>query len=224
MKKGKKTSIKSAPVAGKNIKAHQEDIEMVAAVVAGNKNKFAVLYKRYYPIIFQKYSMSLNFNKEIVEDLTAELFLRVYQNLHKYKPEYTFNSWITRVAQNLLIDNARKHVVNTIPLDAGMSSEKMRSDESEFMVFEIADDYNPTPEQGMITSEKNELVKNVIDSLDETCRTAIVKLFMEEKSYTEISQEMNLPLGSVKSIIFRGKEKLKSIIEANPSMMAAVLA
>jgi RNA polymerase sigma-70 factor (ECF subfamily) len=222
MKKGNKLSI-TAPVAGKNAKSHQEDIDAVAAVVSGDKNKFAILYKRYYPIIFQKYSTSLKFNKEVVEDLTAELFLRVYQNLDKFKPEYTFNSWITRVAQNHLIDHTRKNVLDTVPLDAGMSSEKMRSDESEFMVFEIADDYTPTPEQGIITSEKNELVRNAIEGLDETCRTAINKLFMEEKSYTEISQEMNLPLGSVKSIIFRGKEKLKSIIEANPSMLAAVL-
>jgi RNA polymerase sigma factor (sigma-70 family) len=213
-----------ATVSGKKFsKIDQADIDAVNSILSGNKEKFSVLYKRYYPIINYKYSSSLKFNKELAEDLTADLFIRVFNNLESFKPEYTFNSWITRVAHNFLIDYTRKQKLDTVSMDANTSSDT-RNDESEFMVFQIRDDFNLTPEEDIITREKNQIVKEAIDSLDENCRNAMNKLYLEEKSYVEIAEEMGLTLGSVKSIIFRSKAKLKTMLEENKSALAAVMA
>jgi|GEM_PF-3556882 len=214
--------IESIGVSGRKFsKADQDDINAVNAVLSGSKDKFAVLYKRYYNTINYKYSTSLKYNKELADDLTADLFVRVYNNLSSYKPNYTFNSWITRVAHNFLIDYTRKPQLDTVSMDAGKSSEKMRNDDSDFIAFEVRDGVS-TPEEGMITEQKNQLVKESIDKLEENYKNVMQKLFLEEKSYIEISDEMELPLNSVKSIIFRAKARLKEIINANKIVLAAV--
>lgn len=202
----------------------QNDVDAVNSILAGNKEKFAILYKRYYPIINYKYSCNLNFDKDRADDLTADLFARVFQNLHKYKPEYTFNSWISRVAKNFFIDQVRKPALQTVSMDAGVSSERMHNDESDPMVAQIKDNGTLTPEETIIMEQRNNHIKDAIENLDESCKAAITKLFFEDKSYIEISEEMGITLGSTKSIIFRGKAKLKSMIESNKSALALMVA
>ncbi|HWY33550.1 MAG TPA: sigma-70 family RNA polymerase sigma factor [Nitrosopumilaceae archaeon] len=200
----------------------QEDIEAVNEILAGNKNKFAILYKRYYANINYKYSSSLRFNKELADDLTADLFVKVYENLHNYKPNYTFNSWITRVAKNFLIDYIRKPKLDTISIDAGISSEKMKNESAESMTIDVCDDSALTPEESFIASQKTELLQNVLNSIDSKCREVINLRFFDDKSYEEIAEQLEMSMNSVKSIIFRSKAKLKELVSANKVMMAAI--
>jgi RNA polymerase sigma-70 factor (ECF subfamily) len=209
---------------GKKIsKIDQDDINAVAAVLAGQKERYAVIYKRYYPIILQKFSSSLKFNKELAEDIAADLFTKVFQNLSGYKPKYTFNSWITRVAKNHLVDYVRKQKLDTVSLDAGVSSEKMRNEDSNSAVMEVKDDGVLNPEESILSQERNECIKNAVANLDDNCREVIKKLFYEDKSYVEIANEMNIPLGTLKSIVFRAKSKLKSMLEADKRALAVVM-
>lgn len=225
----KKVIVEPAPVSvsllGKKFsQIDQSDVDAVNSILAGNKEKFAILYKRYYPIINYKYSCNLNFDKDRADDLTADLFTRVFQNLNKYKPEYTFNSWISRVAKNFFIDQVRKPVLQTVFMDAGVSSERMHNDESDPMIAQIKDNGTLTPEETIIMEQRNNHIKDAIENLDDACKSAITKLFFEDKSYVEIAEEMGITLGSTKSIIFRGKAKLKSMIESNKSALALMVA
>ena len=203
---------------------HQEDIDAVNDVLAGKKNSFTVLYKRYYGIINYKYSSSLKYNKDEADDLTQELFTKVFQNLAKYKPDFTFNSWITCIANNFLIDYTRKKRLETISIDAGFANEKMKNEYAESGTFDIFDDSTLNPEEHLITAQRNVLVNNAISALSPKCRIIMKKRFIEEKSYTEISEEMNLPLGTVKASIFRGKADLEKLVKANKNVLESVLA
>ena len=203
-------------------KEDKEDIEAVNAVLAGHKEKFSVLYQRYYERVNRKYSSNLKYNNDLADDLTADLFTKVFQKLHKYKENYTFNSWITRVSDNYLIDYVRKKRLETMSIDAGVSSEKMRNEGDEFSSFEIRD-VNLNPEESLVTQQKNDILKNAIEKLGNVCRTAMRKRFLEEKSYTEIAEEMQIPLGTVKASIFRGRADLKKLIKLNKHILESVL-
>jgi RNA polymerase sigma-70 factor (ECF subfamily) len=204
-------------------KLDQADIDAVAAVLAGHKEKFELIYKRYYPIILQKFSSNLKFNKELAEDLTADLFVKVYNSLHKYTVKYTFNSWISRVAKNLLVDYVRKQKLDTVSMDAGASSERMRNDGEDSLRIEMRDNGILNPEESILSLEKEAYVKAAIELLDENCRKAITMLFYEDKSYVDIAEEMNMPLGTLKNIIFRAKIKLKAMMESDKKVLAVVM-
>ena len=113
----------------KTLKRDKEDIEAINDVLNGKKNSFDVLYKHYYKIIKYRYSVNLRYNNELAEDLTTELFIKIFNNLHKFNKEHTFNSWITRVANNFFIDYTRKIQLDTISIDEGFSTNKTRSED-----------------------------------------------------------------------------------------------
>jgi len=204
-------------------KIDQEDINAVNEILSGKKEKFSVLYKRYYAIINYKYTSSLKFDKDLADDLTAELFVRVFEKLHQYKPTFTFNSWISRIASNFLIDYTRKKRLETISLSAGVSSEKMRNEGDEYSSFDVKDDGTLNPEEILITEQKKSLINKAVNKLGENCRIIMNKRFVEEKSYNEIAEELNIPLGTIKATIHRGKSELKSIIKANRNVFESVL-
>lgn len=218
------TKNENAPIVTKVFsKRDQEDIDAVNAILSGKKEHFSILYKRYYAIINFKYSSSLKFNKDLADDLTADLFVKVYEKLHKYKPTFTFNSWISRFATNFLIDYTRKKSLNTISLDAGFSNEKMRNEDTEFAGSFDAKDNELNPEEILITGQKNVLVGNAINSLSDNCRITMEKRFLEEKSYNDIAIEMGVSVNTIKSNIFRSKAKLKTIVETNKNILESVL-
>jgi RNA polymerase sigma-70 factor (ECF subfamily) len=202
-------------------KNEQQDVDAVAAVLAGQKEKFAVIYKRYYPIILQSYSLKLKFDRALAEDIASELFVKIYQSLHKYKVQYTFNSWITRVANNFLVDYIRKQKLETVSIDAGVSSDKMRNEDSDSVTLDIKD-AGLNPEEKITAKERSSCIINAINSLDANLREAVKKYYFEEKSYVEIAEEMGMPLGTLKSLIFRAKEKIKLALVANKQSLEVV--
>ena len=216
------TSTAGSTVSGRVFsKKEQEDIDAVNSILSGNKEKFTGIYKRYYPIILQTYSLSLKFDRALAEDLAADLFIKVYNSLDKYTVKYTFNSWITRVAKNFLLDYLRKQKLETVSIDAGISSEKMRNEDAEVVTLNINDE-GENPEEIITSKEKRALMASAIESLDSNSREAVKMYYFEDKSYVEIAEEMNIPLGTLKSIIFRAKNNLKSILESNKQSLELV--
>lgn len=203
-------------------KIEQEDIDTVAAILAGNKEKFAIIYKRYYPIVLNSYCMKLKFDRALAEDLAADLFIKVFNSLDKYTIQYTFNSWITRVAKNFILDYFRKQKLETVSIDAGISSEKMKNEDSESVTADVYDE-SENPEEVIMTSEKVNCLEHAIEMLDSNSRDVVRKLYFEDMSYTEIAEEMSLPLGTLKNMIFRAKLKLKNILESNKQSMVVVM-
>ncbi len=203
-------------------KVEQEDIDTVAAILDGHKEKFAIIYKRYYPIILQSYVVKVKFDRALAEDLVADLFIKVFNSLDKYTIQYTFNSWITRVAKNFILDYFRKKKLEIVSIDAGISSEKMKNEDAESVTADVYDE-SENPEEVIMTKEKFSCLEQAIEMLDSNSREVVKKLYFEDMSYTEIAEEMNLPLGTLKNMIFRSKMKLKNILEANKQSMVVVM-
>ena len=97
----------------------------------------------------------------------------------------------------------------------------MKNDDMDF-VFDVRDEDSAAPDDHLIIGQRNEYMTKALSKLDEPYRAVVTKRFYEDKSYDEIAQEMGMTLGTVKSIIFRAKDKLKEIITADKVMLAAV--
>jgi RNA polymerase sigma-70 factor (ECF subfamily) len=131
------------------------------------------------------------------EDLTQEVFLKVYRTLHTYKAESgAFETWIVRVARNHFIDNYRKFKTerqHTNPLE----------DETEAVDHSHSRIENPG--QALERREAAEQVQRLLESLPEDQREAVVLRDLEELSYEEIAEILGVPIGTVKSRINRGR-------------------
>ena len=205
-------------------KIDSDDIDAVNAMLSGNKNAFSVIYKRYYPMIRNKYVLSLKYNQDLADDLVEDLFIKVYENIDKYEPEFTFNSWITRIAQNFLIDYTRKKGLETVSMSKTVVSDTNPNGEP--MEFQLQDESALTGEEILINAEHSDSFKNTFDGimsiLDKRSREVIDLFYTQNKSYKEIEDKTGLSISTIKVTLFRAKAKLKDAITSNPKMMALI--
>ncbi len=142
------------------------------------------------------------YNAQEAEDAAQEAFLRAYMNLEKFDQSRKFSTWIFRIATNLCIDKLRKKKPDysldaTIPGTEGMNMyAKMESEER-------------LPEEKVASMELGEQIQYALQQLPDTYRSAVVLRYMEERSLKEISEILELPLNTVKSRVYRGRELLR---------------
>jgi RNA polymerase sigma-70 factor (ECF subfamily) len=140
------------------------------------------------------------------DDLVQETMLRVYRARARYRPEARFNAWLMRIAKNLLISRARKvKRRRTIQLSA-----RGREDEPE---SEIADPRGGDPRARIDEHERARQVREALDDLPESQRTALLLNRFEEMSYEEGGEALGLKVPAVKSLRFRARQSLKSRLE-----------
>jgi len=128
-----------------------------------------------------------------------ETFIKVYMNLHRYSPEYTFGQWLYTIARNTFIDYVRKRQ-DDLPIDEKFSSPASNT---------------PTPEESVINSQQRHQIELCIARLPENYRRLIRMRFFDEYSYEEIAVKLSLPLGTVKTQIHRARERMCRLIVEN---------
>ncbi|MFI3282858.1 MAG: sigma-70 family RNA polymerase sigma factor [Rikenellaceae bacterium] len=136
-----------------------------------------------------------------VDDLLQETFIKVYVNIHRYNPQYTFGQWIYTIARNTFIDHYRKRQ-DEQPLDDRLFT-------SESML--------PNPEESVINSQKRLHIDNCICKLNSTQQRLFKMRFLDELSYEEIAEKLAMPLGTVKTNIFRARANMCRLIEEGDS-------
>jgi len=195
-----------------------EDVKSVEAMLAGNKNAFTGIYKRYYAIIRQKYMIGLKYNQDVVDDLTQDLFIKVSENIHKYSQDYTFNSWITRVAKNHMLDYIRKGKLETVSYD-----NEIFVDNGETISFQPVDESALSGEEEMVNAERKSAVSYMLNTLGEKTASIVRKRYFDGLSYDEIAKEEGMSLSDVKIALFRAKAKLNKLITESPVLKTACL-
>lgn len=183
-----------------------EDDRFVADALAGNENSYKKLVDKYdRPIFFHIRKMIKE--KEMVEDLVQEVFIKAFKNLKTYSNEYAFSTWLYRIATNHTIDYLRKKKLQTFSIN-----DPIKTKDGD-MEVQLPDETFAT-DQPIIKKERKAIVQNAITNLPEKYRAVIQMRHMEELSYDEIAVELDLPLGTVKAHIFRARELLyKALID-----------
>ncbi len=180
---------------------NKKDFELVRKAKSGDGRAYDILMEQYHDAVFNIVYRMVR-NKQEAEDLTQETFIKAYNSINSFNEEYAFSTWLFKIATNHCIDFFRKRKLKTYSMD-----EPVQYKEDEIKHEYASDD--PTMEHRMIDSEKSRLIREAINKLPEKYRMAIILRHHEEKSYDEIAQILNLPLGTVKARIFRAREMLK---------------
>jgi RNA polymerase sigma-70 factor (ECF subfamily) len=181
------------------------ETRLIEQARAGSLKAFEELVLSYEKKIYN-YCLRMTNNREDAEDLTQEVFVRVYKNLNKFKGNSQLSTWIYRIAHNVCIDRYRKSKIAAISL----SQPKGPDDERELDV--PADD--PSPEQQTLRREQQKYLLEAISRLKPKYRTVIVLRDIQQHSYDEIAEILNLPLGTVKSHINRGRAALREAVRS----------
>lgn len=181
-----------------------DDHSLLAATLTGDEAAFKELVRRYQnQITNYVYRMLDDYDRAV--DLAQETFLRVYTSAERYQATYSFSTYIYRIAHNLAISELRQRKRRKLMQFPMFFSDK-DNDEVE---IEIEDQRQVLADDSMIAAEQREAVSKAIASLPEKYRAALVLCDIEEKSYEEISEVLDLPVGTVKSRINRARNLLK---------------
>jgi RNA polymerase sigma-70 factor (ECF subfamily) len=182
------------------------DHELIEATKNGEPDAFAEIVNRYrHPLTNYIYRM-LNDYEEAV-DLAQEAFVRVYFAIERYHSKYAFSTYIYRIATNLAISEIRKRKRRKLFSLTGL----FQAEGNEEMEFQPKDE-KPLPEDDLISDEGGAVLAKAIAALPDKYRAAIVLREIEEKTYEEIAEILELGLGTTKSRISRGRAILRQKI------------
>ncbi len=140
-------------------------------------------------------------DREQVEDLTQEAFIKAFASLKSFNEEFAFSTWLYKIATNNSIDFIRKRKLQMYSIDKPIESK-----DSDY-TFELPDD-SYEADRELISDQKAVLLKQAIDQLPEKYRRVILLRHSEERSYEEIAAMLKLPIGTIKAHIFRARELL----------------
>jgi RNA polymerase sigma factor (sigma-70 family) len=184
----------------------QIDFKLVQSAVQGDQKAYADLLSRYKDSIYFMLLKMVN-NRDDAEDLTIEAFGKAFKNLHQYTPDFAFSTWLFKIATNNCIDFIRRKRKFTFSIDKGMEN-----DSGQEMQFEIKSPMLD-PEEKMIKKQKAALMRDVVEKLKPRYKRLVELRYFHERSYEEIADELNLPLGTVKAQLFRAREFLYQILK-----------
>lgn len=182
-----------------------EDIVLIDNALSGSQVAYDKLMKKYYQLIYNLVYRMIS-KKEDVEDLTQEAFIKAFHSLKNFDKQFAFSTWLFKIATNNAIDYLRKKKLYTFSID-----KQIESEESDFK-FEIPDS-EFKPDKFIMESQKKKIILEAIDSLPDKYKDVIVLRHQKEMEYEEIAKALNLPLGTVKAHIFRGREMLNRYLK-----------
>ena len=174
------------------------DEQLVGIIRSKNKELFSELVRRYQNKIFFYINRLIN-NREEAEDLTQEVFIKVYQNLQGFDIKRKFSSWIYRIAHNESVNYIKKK-----------SRFKFLSiEQNEFLKNTMASTEDIM--EKIITKESQLAVKKILSKLSFSHKEVLILRYFEEKSYGEISDILRKPVNTVGTMINRAKAEMEKI-------------
>lgn len=182
------------------------DTEIVERILKGDIDAFEELIDKYQKMIYNLAYRMFN-NASDAEDITQEVFLKIYRNIEKCSGKPSIKTWVYTITYNTCIDEIRKNKgKEKISLDKNLSS-----DDGVYS-FEL-DSKEPTPEMYLLNKEGIKDIENAINQLNETNRTLVFLRDVKGLSYNEISEIMDMNIGTVKSRLNRARNNLKNILK-----------
>lgn len=184
-----------------------EDFRLIdQAVAKGDQQAYAELMKRYKTPVYHVILKMIR-NVDDAEDLTIEAFAKAFKNLHKFRKEFTFSTWLFRIATNNTIDFIRKKRLDTMSLNTSF-----KHDHGEAVTIDVQD-RNLNPQEEAIKSQKIDLVRMFVTKLPPKYQRLVRLRYFDELSYLEIAKELRTPLGTIKAQLHRARELMGELVK-----------
>lgn len=183
------------------------DEGLVALCLEGKREAFEELVKRYQRQIFSL-AFRMTRNYEDAGDLTQEVFMHLFRVLNKFDGKRKFFPWMYRIATNVCYNALKKKPKDSYPLDNVIDFTPR------------VPDRNSQPEDYSETREIQQVVHTAIADLPENYRVPIILKYLEDMSYKEIAEVMDLPITTIETRLYRGRimleERLEKLRERGP--------
>jgi len=176
------------------------DEALVRRSLHGDRSAFAELVERYKgPICNLAYRMLGH--RQDAEDVAQEVFLHVFRALGQFDFDQRFSPWIYRIAANLCLDRLRRHRGLVISLDAPL--------DQDHRFYRQIPDPTAGPQELAEKAETGREIQAAIDALPEKYRMILILRHFHDLSYEDLAGALDLPLGTVKTRLFRAREFLR---------------
>lgn len=182
-----------------------EDHRLIHAARKGDQKAYEALLEKYRNLVYHVMIKMVG-NPQEAEDLTQEAFIKAFNALDSFNEEFAFSTWLMKIATNNCIDFLRKRKLRVFSIDEPIHYK------DEELHYEIPDQ-ELTADRKMLAEERSKFIDKAIQSLPPRYRHVILLRHKEEKSYEDIAEILNLPLGTVKARIFRAREMLNKKIK-----------
>lgn len=178
----------------------KKDYQLVLrALNEKDQRAYTELMGRYKDSVYFMLLKMVN-NSDDAEDLTIETFSKAFKRLDQYSPQFAFSTWLFKIASNHSIDFIRKKRIKAVSIDQGYSNK-----DGESYVIPVKED-SLDPEESMQKDERVQRMRDVVEKLKPRYKRLVELRYFEEKSYEEISEILELPLGTVKAQLFRARD------------------
>ncbi len=187
----------------------KSDPELVELCKRADERAAVELLRRFERPVFSLIYRMVR-DRELAEDLAQEAFVRAFNNLARYDPSYKFSSWLFKVAYNLTIDHLRKKRLNTVSIHGSPSAVTTELQAATAITVESMEE---RPDEALQSREIGSEIEVAIGELRQEYRSAIILRHVEGRSYEEIAEIMDVPLGTVKTYIHRARKELQGQLQ-----------
>jgi len=171
------------------------DLQIVTEVLGGRTERFRELVTRYQNMI-AGIAWRAGCRREDVEDVVSEVLFKVYRNLHQYRPDHAFSTWLYKLTANHVVDRSRR-----------LRKERGRSEMPDQL-----EDHAPGADDTMETDERHALVREALRHFDDRYREVMHLVYVEGLKVEETARILGTPEGTVKTRLMRGREALKKVL------------
>jgi len=186
-----------------------QDKELVNRVLRGETQAFATIIKNTEGLVAQ-IVYKLITNAEDRKDLAQDIYLKTFKSLSGFKYQSKLSTWVGKIAYNTCFNFLDKKQL--VLLDNSIPENEKQESALEFFTNKFVDLSNNNSETSLIRTERMEIVQSAIEKLPPLFKTLIMLYHYEELSYEEIAEITSLPVGTVKSYLFRSRKSLKDTI------------
>src|ERR1044071_8241831 len=183
-----------------------EDFKPIEMAVGRDDKAYARLLQRYKRPVYHMILKMVR-NVDDAEDLTIDSFAKAFRSLHRFKKDFTFSTWLFRIATNNTIDFIRKKKLNTLSIENTFTD-----DDGQSVSIDVEDE-NLDQQEETIKTQKSELIQVLVDKLPGNYQKLVRLRYFHELSYEEIAVELDAPLGTVKAQLHRARELMFDLIK-----------
>ncbi len=195
------------------ISVHTEEVSIIAELKAGSEDAYAWLIAQYHQPIYSLVYRILD-DPADAPDTTQEVFLKVFRGINRFHGESSLKTWIYRIAVHEASNRRRwwfRHKVRETSIEP--FPDRQAEEQGSLGIRDTLADCSESPLETVLHEEVRSRVEEELKQLQEPYRTTVVLRDIEEMSYEQIAEVMNVSLGTVKSRLVRGRDALRRRLE-----------
>ena len=182
--------------------ANEVDFDLMVRIGAGDHAAFRILVERHQNAVVGTVAKMLG-NASDADDISQQVFLRVWRNAKRYRPDAQFTTYLFTITRNLVFNETRRK---------GRKKEVSADERAEYSHQLVAANPEKQPDAEILHAELQSAVDRAIAALPEAQRMAVILRRYEQLSYEEIAVVLNLSVSAVKSLLFRARTALRELL------------